>query len=210
MKHLWAFVAVTVPLVMTPGASTAVVLRNSIAGGVRAGVLTAIGVNAGSVCYGVLSAFGVALALQQWPGTWAVLRAAGVLYLAWLGGQSLVRAFRPGRTIRSGTVREGGDLNEAQTAARHIRQGFMTNALNPAIAAFYFAVVPQFVPRGAPVVRGVLLLTAVHVALAATWHLVWASAGGTLAQTLGASRPRRILEALTGVALLALALTLAF
>ncbi len=217
MKHLWAFMAVTLPLVIAPGASTAVVLRNSIAGGVRAGVLTAIGVNAGSVCYGFLSAFGVALALQQWPGAWTVLRGAGVVYLTWLGVQSLVRATTGADAPCSPSVRPGRATAPAAGAparaalrnpGAHIREGFMTNALNPAIASFYFAVVPQFVPRGAPVVRGVLLLTAVHVTLAATWHVVWASAGGTLAETLGASRPRRILECITGLALLALAVAM--
>ena len=67
---VWAFVAVAVPLVLVPGVSTAVVLRNSIAGGVRAGLETAVGVNAGSFCYGLLSAFGVALAIQRWPPVW--------------------------------------------------------------------------------------------------------------------------------------------
>ena len=200
---------VTIPLVLMPGASTAVVLRNSIAGGVRAGVETAVGVNAGSVFYGVLSAFGVALALQQWPNAWMVLRAAGVVYLSWLGIKSLVRAFRPpARTVAAGidgatAPRDGRDL------VRNLREGFLTNALNPAIATFYFVIVPQFVPRDAPIVRTVLTLTAVHVALAVSWHIVWASAGGTLARTLGASRPRRILEAITGIALLALAIATA-
>src|SRR5512145_605679 len=72
---IWAYLAVTVPLVLTPGASTAVVLRNSIAGGTRAGVQTAIGINAGSCFYGCLTAFGVALLLQRWPGVWSALRA---------------------------------------------------------------------------------------------------------------------------------------
>lgn len=208
VHYLWAFMAVTIPLVLMPGASTAIVLRNSIVGGVRAGVQTAIGVNAGSVCYGVLSAFGVALALQRWPNAWVVLRVAGVLYLSWLGLQSLVRAFRPARA----SVPDAGSIATAlgeRDLARNLREGFLTNALNPAIATFYFVIVPQFVPRDAPIVSTVLTLTAVHVALAASWHVVWASAGGTLARTLGRSRPRRILEALTGAALLALAIATA-
>jgi len=208
VHYFWGFLAVTIPLVLTPGASTTVVLRNSIAGGVRAGVQTAIGVNAGSVCYGVLSAFGVALALQKWPNAWLLLRVAGVLYLSWLGLQSLVRAFRPA----CAAVPDAGSVAAADGArdlVRNLREGFLTNALNPAIATFYFVIVPQFVPRDAPIVRTVLTLTAVHVALAASWHVVWASAGGTLARTLGRSRPRRILEAVTGVALLALAIATA-
>src|SRR5918995_1227704 len=91
--NLWAFAAITVPLVATPGASTAVVLRNALAGGVRSGVATAIGANTGSICYGLLVAFGVSVALQRWPSVWVALRVAGTAYLAWLGCRSLARAW---------------------------------------------------------------------------------------------------------------------
>jgi len=89
-----------------------------------------------------------------------------------------------------------------------MKEGFITNAANPAIATFYFIVLPQFIPAHAPIVSTALLLTAVHVSLAVSWHAVWAAAGGTLARTLGAGRPRRILELSAGVALLALAASL--
>ena len=62
--------------------------------------------------------------------------------------------------------------------------GFLTNMLNPSLAAFYLIVLPQFVPRGAPFVRGALTLTAIHVSMALSWHLAWALAGGTLARVL--------------------------
>ncbi len=204
MIPVWGFVAVAVPLVLTPGASTAVVLRNSLAGGVRAGIVTAIGVNTGSLCYGLLTAFGFSLALQRWPSAWALLRVGGVIYLAWLGVQSLRRAMSPPRAAALDPGRPA-----ARTAWTNWSEGFVTNALNPAIATFYFVLLPQFIPRGAPVARSALLLTAVHIALAGSWHVVWAAAGGTLARTLGGGRPRQILEALTGVALLALAITIA-
>lgn len=207
--NLWAFGAVVIPLVATPGASTAVVLRNSIAGGVRSGVATAVGANAGSIVYGLLTAFGVAAALQRWPDVWIVLRVGGVAYLAWLGGRSLVRAFS--RTL----VDAGGWHAHATTReqmsppiARHAREGFVTNVLNPSVATFYLLIVPQFIPRGAPFAESALLLTAVHVTLAVSWHLTWAAAGGTLAGALGRSRPRRILEGVTGLALLVLAVRL--
>jgi threonine/homoserine/homoserine lactone efflux protein len=198
--NVWAFAAVAAPLVATPGASTAVVLRNSIAGGVRSGVATAVGVNAGSIAYGVLTAFGVSMALQRWPGVWDALRIVGVGYLGWLGLRSLVRAF---------TYTEMAGVASAPPSsaplARHAREGFFTNALNPSIATFYLLVLPQFIPRGAPFAESALLLTTVHVGLAISWHLTWAAAGGTLAAALGRTRPRRILEGVTGVALLALA-----
>ena len=208
MIPIWAFIAVTVPLVLTPGASTAVVLKNSIAGGTRAGVETAIGINAGTFVYGLLTAFGVALVLQQWPSLWGALRAGGTVYLAWLGIKSIRHAFgthAPDPRCLAGTVRDQASTGGAQ----NVREGFVTNLLNPAIATFYFVVLPQFVPRGAPTARSVLVLCAIHIAIAASWHFVWAAAGGTLARTLAGGRPRRTLDLLAGVALVALAVRLA-
>ena len=203
MIPVWGFLAITVPLVLSPGVSTAVVLRNSLAGGTRAGIVTAVGVNSGSICYGLLSAFGFALTLQRWPTAWVVLRGGGVAYMVWLGVQSIRRAWSPG----SGNVAALPGTNRGLWES--LAEGFLTNALNPAIATFYLVLLPQFIPRGAPVVASALLLTAIHVMLAATWHIAWAAAGGTLSRTLGAQRPRQILEATTGLLLLALALKIA-
>jgi threonine/homoserine/homoserine lactone efflux protein len=201
---LWGFVAVTAPLILTPGVSTAVVLRNSIAGGVRAGLATAVGVNTGSFCYGLLTAFGFALALQRWPAVWVLLRVVGVLYLAWLGVQSLRRArARPPAVELSDRVAVPG------TVWTNVYEGFTTNALNPAIATFYFVLVPQFIPPGAPLARTALFLSVIHVCFAGAWHIAWAAAGGGLTRTLALGRRRQFLEAATGVALLALAIRMA-
>lgn len=203
MLPIWAFVAVTAPLVATPGASTAVVLRNSIAGGARAGLLTAVGCNTGNICYGILTAFGFAVALQRWPSAWLVLRVAGVTYLAWLGLRSLVRA------VRSDPPRPLSSTGGSDRGWRNVSAGFLANALNPSLAAFYLIVVPQFIPRAAPFARSAMILTAVHVAMAFSWHTAWALAGSTLARVLSSGRPRRALDILTGVALLALAAKIA-
>ena len=90
-----------------------------------------------------------------------------------------------------------------------MKKSTTSTALNPAIATFYLVLLPQFIPRGAPVVASALLLTAIHVALAASWHVTWAAAGGTLSRTLAEPRPRQILEMTTGVMLLVLAITIA-
>jgi threonine/homoserine/homoserine lactone efflux protein len=201
---VWGFVAVTLPLVISPGPSTAVVLRNSVAGGVRAGLQTAAGVNAGSAWYGLLSAAGVSLALQRWPSAWVALRVAGTTYIAWLGVQSLRHAVGAGAPA----ARAGGPSADRGGLAR-LYEGFVTNVLNPAIATFYFVIVPQFVPRDAPIVRSILILTAIHVMLAGSWHVAWATAGGTLAHILSRRRPRQVLEIVAGVTLIVLAIKLA-
>jgi threonine/homoserine/homoserine lactone efflux protein len=204
LPQILGFVAVTLPLVATPGASTTVVLRNSIAGGTRIGLLTAVGCNTGNLLYGVLTAFGFAVALQQWPTAWLVLRILGVAYLAWLGLRSLVRGFHPSAPL----------LPQSQDAARRdgwqsATSGFFTNALNPSLAAFYFIVVPQFIPNDEPFARSALILSAIHVAIAFPWHSAWAVAGSTMARILSTGRPRQALDLITGIALLALALKVA-
>ncbi|HEX9367436.1 MAG TPA: LysE family translocator [Vicinamibacterales bacterium] len=202
--NLWGFAAVTVPLVATPGASTAVVLRNSLEGGFRSGLATAIGANSGSICYGILTAFGIAVALQRWPMVWVVLRVSGTAYLVWLGVRSLRLAWTYRGTdalVTAGPARPSWP--------RSLREGFVTNLLNPSLATFYLLILPQFIPRDAAVVASTLALTACHVTLALTWHLTWAAAGGPLSASLSRTRPRRILEAVSGVALVGLAINLA-
>ena len=204
MVPLWGYLAVTVPLVLTPGASTAVVLRNSVEGGTRAGVVTAIGINTGSLCWGLLTAFGFAVAVQHYPTAWSILRVGGVAYLAWLGAGSLRKAV----ALHAG-VPVIAQVRASQGAWHNLYEGFVTNLLNPALATFYLVLLPQFIPRGAPVVRTALVLTVVHITLAISWHLAWAFAGGTLARTLAGGRPRQILEIVAGLALIGLAAKIA-
>ena len=196
----WAFVAVAGPFVLTPGASTALVLRNSIAGGTRGGVLTAVGVNAGNASWGVLTAFGVAALLRHWPAAWLGLRIGGTAYLAWLGVRALLHAWH-GHFPAAVADRAQAD----RPASRYLVEGFITNMLNPSIVTFYLLVVTQFLPRSGPTTRAGLILSAIHVSMALTVHLTWSVAGGTAANLLGQRGPRRALEALTGVAMLALA-----
>lgn len=203
MLPIWGFVAVTLPLVATPGASTAVVLRNSIAGGTRAGLFTALGCNAGSCCYGLLTAFGFAVALQRWPSAWLLLRLAGMVYLACLGVMSLARAMRPDAARMEPAVRAEHDVWHS------LSSGFFTNFFNPSVAAFYLIVLPQFIPRAAPFARSAMTLTAIHVTMAGTWHTTWALAGASMARMLSSGRPRRALEMISAVALLALAFKIA-
>ena len=204
MPQILGFVAVTLPLVATPGASTTVVLRNSIAGGTRIGLFTALGCNAGNLLFGVLTAFGFAVALQEWPTAWLVLRILGVAYLAWLGLRSLARGVRP--SVAATPQSTDGSRQGAWQSAT---SGFFTNVLNPSLAAFYFIVVPQFIPNDEPFARSALILSAVHVSIAFPWHSAWAVAGSTMARILSGGRPRQALDLITGIALLALAVKIA-
>ncbi len=143
--NLWAFAAITVPLVATPGASTAVVLRNALAGGVRSGAATALGANTGSFCYGLLTAFGVSVALQRWPPV--VARRCHCWYRASCAARIADCSRAHGRTRRA----ENGAhaAVDRPPISRSVREGFVTNMLNPSLATFYLLIVPVHPARGA-------------------------------------------------------------
>lgn len=191
--QLLAFVAITIPLVLTPGIATTLVLRTSLLAGVRAGLLTAVGAALGSIAYGLLSGTGTAVLLRAWPRSILVLEVSGGVYLTYLGGRAAWRAIRE---------REEGPGVQPRTG---LRQGFLANALNPPVALFYFLVVPRFVPAHAAVFPSVMVLTAVHVSIAFAWHATCAGAAGVLSHVLSSIAARRIIDFTTGVILIAFA-----
>jgi threonine/homoserine/homoserine lactone efflux protein len=206
--NIWAFVAVALPLVLTPGVSTAVVLRTSVTRGTGPALVTTAGLNTSSLMYGLMAALGLPALADRWPVALVVLRYAGGAYLLWMGGRATVRGverFRGASAGAGGSPASGPPDEAARSNLQLFVEGFTANTLNPPIAAFYFLILPQFVPQDSAVVQSTLLLTVIHVSMAATWHVAWAIAGGALAARLGAGRPRASLEIATGVALLLLA-----
>jgi len=196
VPRLADYVAVTFAFAVTPGATTAVVVRSALASGWRGGVMTALGAAAGNVVQATLAGVGLAVLLRQWPAASVGLRVAGAGYLAWLGCRSLwrLREARPGLAV---SPRDGS------TQGRW-RQGLVANTLNPSIGTFYMTVVPNYL--GAPrVAAPFAALAAIHVGLALTCHLGWATAFDRLRSLFARPAFWRVLEAGTGAALLALA-----
>ncbi|MGE5812999.1 MAG: LysE family translocator [Acidobacteriota bacterium] len=192
-QQILAFVAITVPLVLTPGIATTLVLRTSLLHGVAAGFTIAAGAALASAAYGVLSGTSTMLLVQKYPGTLVALEVGGGVFLVWIAAKAIWRALGPEDTLPR-TASAGG-----------IGQGFLANALNPPVALFYFLVVPRFVPTGAPLFRFVMVLTAVHVALAFAWHGTCAAAAGALSRFLSSPAARRAIDLITGGVLIAFA-----
>jgi threonine/homoserine/homoserine lactone efflux protein len=211
-SQLIAYFVFTTMLVVTPGSTTAVVVRNVLDGGRRAGLAAAAGAALGNTSYATAAALGVAAVFARAPSAFTVLRAAGTVYLAALGMRSLWTAWRatpaalPGALERSGTGRAHVEVSSTRSG---FCQGVVANLLNPAIATFYLTVVPAFLggtPR--PAVRFALLAT-FHITLAFVCHSAWALALDAMRAIWSRPAARRALETLTGLALLALALRLA-
>jgi threonine/homoserine/homoserine lactone efflux protein len=186
-------------LVIAPGATTAVVVRNTINSGWRAGAATALGAAVGNSTHAAAAAVGLALLFQRWPLALVVLRWAGALYLGWLAISSLRRSITSETSLET---RLGSDRGRERNAA--FSQGLTVNLLNPPIIVFYLVVVPTFVPPGAGL-AGFAPLAAIHVTTAFACHLGWALAFDRLRRFLRRPGPLRTLEAGAGAALLYLA-----
>jgi threonine/homoserine/homoserine lactone efflux protein len=204
-SQLLAYLAFTFILVVTPGSTTAVVVRNALRGGREAGLRSAAGAAVGNTSHATAAGLGLALVFARWPLALSVLRIAGGLYLAWLG---LTSMYRVARHADGGLQIMSADEPSARSSERRhgsFQQGLAVNLLNPSIATFYLVVVPTFLPTGAPrwYFAGLALI---HIAMAFICHGLWALALGRLRQMFQPPTARRLLEGAAGLALLALAL----
>ena len=129
-----AFLLASFLLWLTPGPDTMYILARSIAQGVRAGVLSALGIGCGILIHTALAAFGLSALLAASARAFQVVKLAGAAYLIYLGVQAL---------------RASGHLATPEVVATSpgpiFRQGVLTNALNPKVAIFFLAFLPQFV-----------------------------------------------------------------
>jgi threonine/homoserine/homoserine lactone efflux protein len=192
-----AFLAVTAVFVVTPGSTTAVVVRNTLTGGHRAGLTAALGAAAANATHATLAGLGLWVLVGRWPTLLDAIRAAGAAYLAWLGLQSLMRACRPRRPQWTAPPAGAPSIQHRSSFV----EGLTVNLLNPAIISFYLAVVPTFVSPSPP--RGYFaLLAASHVSMALACHSAWAYALHTLRQIFARPMVPRALELMTAAAML--------
>ncbi len=165
--------------VASPGPDFAIVLRQSVNGGTRAGLWTSAGVGAGIFLHVAYCVLGVALLLSRSDWLFFLLKLAAATYLAWLGSQALRRA------------RRGVDAMEAAAAdpelapARAFAAGFLTNGLNPKATLFFLALWTVVVNPQTP--PGIQALYGLYLALATfAWFAM-------LSRLLGRQRVRGLL-----------------
>lgn len=199
---LVAYITFALLLAATPGATTAVVVRSTLRGGRPAGFAAAAGAALANTSIAAAAGLGLAVAVVRLPAALPAIRVVGAAYLAWLGAASLWRfASRRAREPEAAAIAGTGAARNRSTSFRH---GLATNMLNPVTSTFYLAVVPTFVPSGAPRWH-YAVLAAIHVVLAFTCHSAWSMAFARLRQLFRRPWGPGVLEAVSGAALLALA-----
>jgi threonine/homoserine/homoserine lactone efflux protein len=200
IANLAAFLAVSALVIVTPGQDTALTIRNTLLGGRRSGIFTAVGISVGQACWTLAASVGVAALLRASEPAFLALKLAGAAYLVFLGLQALAGAFRPGR-LRL-VVTAGGPGLAPATA---LRQGIVSNLGNPKMAVFFTGLLPQFGDS----FPALLALGLVFCTLTLAWLSAYAAAVARAGDLLRRPRVRRSLEGLTGAALVALGLRLA-
>lgn len=132
-----AFLAISVLITLAPGPDNLMVLGQSLARGRAAGFGIAVGCALGCFTHTLWAALGVSAALASSPTVFVALKMAGAAYLCWIGIQTL-------RTARAAQIGLRGNLAPAPWSAQ-VRKGFIANAINPKVALFFLAFLPQFV-----------------------------------------------------------------
>lgn len=212
--RLIAFAGLALVLVLTPGANIMLVIRSTLSHGPRAGVASALGIALGHFVHATASALGLSIFLQTSEVAFTVVKVVGAAYLAYLGLRSLATAVRgKGRAfdvVDGAEVDTGQDATPARRSSRRfLLDGFLCNVLNPKVALFYLALLPQFIAPGEPVLARSLLLAAIHGCISVSWQSVLSVALGKLRPLLARPAVYRTLEALTGTLLIGFGMRLA-
>jgi threonine/homoserine/homoserine lactone efflux protein len=179
----WLFVATGVLLNLTPGQDTLYILGRSIAQGRKIGVASALGISAGGVVHTLAAALGLSAVLATSASAFVALKVVGAVYLVYLGVRLLIT-----RTAAAGSTDVAGVVS-MWTA---FRQGMLTNILNPKVALFFLALMPQFIEPDSPTKLGAFLVLGITFLTTGTvWCLVLAL-GASRVRGFFASRPRAL------------------
>lgn len=201
--QLTAFIGVAAAMVALPGADFTVVVRNALASR-TAGVASALGVAGGLLVHTALAVAGLAAVLVAVPVLFRTVQLVGGAYVLWLGVSALYAILR--RPVRDAAT--APEEAAARGTGRALRQGFLTNALNPKAPVLFLSLLPQFVPAGAAPLPRTLLLAAIVVLLALVWFPAVALLVDRLGRWLRRPRTARAIEGGSGAALTALGLVL--
>lgn len=203
IQNFEAFLIAITILTLTPGLDTALVIRNTSRAGFADGCTTSLGICFGLFVHATFSAIGISAILAQSAELFQIVKMIGAAYLIWLGISSLRSLMKTGQGI------EVASLTHSQfRLTRSLREGFLSNVLNPKTAVFYLAFLPQFInPEYSPLAQS-LLMTLIHFAIAMVWQCGLAGALSSAKNLLKNASFMRWMEGTTGFVLVALGIKL--
>lgn len=134
-----AFVLAAVILNLTPGSDTMYILGRSVAQGTKAGIFSALGISTGVLVHCLFAVLGLSVILASSPLAFNLVKYAGAVYLIYLG----LRMF-----LNQSKAKLDLQKDEAVSIKKIFTSGILTNVLNPKVALFFLAFLPQFINPG--------------------------------------------------------------
>ena len=203
--HLIAFIVAGWLLNLTPGPDVLYIVSNALRAGVRAGIVAGLGITAGCFVHIVAAAVGVGTLLAASTEAFTVLKVLGAGYLLYLGARMLLA--RPSPAVAT----DAAPVVDAPRGLRAIFMGgFWTNVLNPKVALFFLAFVPQFIaPDAANKTLAFVLLGLLFNLNAIPVNTGWAVAAGWLARRGTVRHWMRALDRVAGAMFIGFGIKLA-
>lgn len=202
--HFESFLLAGILLNLTPGNDTLFILTKSIAQGRKAGMLSVMGIATGSIIHTLLAACGLSLIITTSILLFNIIKYTGAIYLIYLGYKMLVEKSKFNMTIK--------DSNTKINTLRIYRDGLLTNLLNPKVALFFIAFLPQFIaPEYPDKLISFLLLGICFTFTGTIWCLVLAYCSSSLFNILKTNmRIGVFIHNCCGIVLILLGLKVAF
>jgi threonine/homoserine/homoserine lactone efflux protein len=198
-ESLLPFIIATLALNLTPGPDMLYVSTRSVMQGRRAGIVSALGIAAGALVHTALIASGLATLLKAVPLAYDIVRYAGAAYLIWLG----IQTWRSRGGLSTPTLERASDR-------ALFRQGMITNLLNPKVALFFLAFLPQFAnPEAGSIAVQIILLGCLFNASGTLVNVAVACLASSTRRWIGSPRIERALQWGSGSVFIALGLRLA-
>jgi threonine/homoserine/homoserine lactone efflux protein len=169
---MWAFILVVLVLFLIPGPAVLLTLTQTVKGGLRAGIITGVGIAVGDLIHTFAAVLGLSAILMTSALAFEMVKYLGAAYLIFLGVKALLEKTKK---LEQPTAKK-------ENPAVSFRQALLIELLNPKTALFFLAFLPQFVQQeGAPVVYQLLSLGLVFVLMS----ILYTSLLALLASSLG-------------------------
>ena len=196
------FLAILI-LTITPGLDTAMILKNTARGGYRDGMYTSLGICSGLFLHATLSVLGISAILNQSVELFLMVKMIGAGYLIWLGVSGVFSLFSRKQSVLAHQVKKS-KLSVWQS----MRQGFLSNILNPKTAIFYLAFLPQFIDYDKSVWLQAGIMVGTHFVLAMVWQCTLARLLASVSHVIKSPGFIRAMEGSTAAILLLLGVRL--
>jgi threonine/homoserine/homoserine lactone efflux protein len=202
---LLGFALAATLLILAPGPDSLLVMRNTMRGGRKAGLVTACGTMSGLAIWALAAALGLSALVRVSLVGYDVLRFAGAGYLIWLGAGSLGLFGRK----HTGDTPAERPVPGSPTRARAYLNGLLSNLFNPKISVFFMAFLPAFIPARVAAAQFSLVLGLWFIAETGLWLAILAWLTGCGARWLQRAAVQRWLSRFTGIVFIGFGIRLA-